>query len=39
MVRNYNAYRERAEIDRYLRAISYYTKLNPQEIPEENPTP
>lgn len=36
MVQNYNAYKERGEIDRYLRAIYYRLKLCPEEVPEEN---
>lgn len=37
IVRNYNDYKDRGEIDRYLRAISYRLKLYPEEIPQENP--
>ena len=35
MVRNYNAYRENGDIDRYLRGISYRLKLYAEEVPGE----
>lgn len=39
IVRNYDANKERGEIDKYIRAIPYHIKLDSQEVPEENHVP